>query len=104
LFALEHSAVFAAQARDIVAQRERLQQAFAAMPGVQAFPSDANMILLRLEGTPSRAGEVFETLRAHGILIKNVSKMHALLANCLRITVGTAAENTRLLAALQETL
>jgi len=104
LFSLEHSEVFAAQARDIVAQRERLQQAFAALPGVQAFPSDANMILLRLDGAANRATEVFDALRTQGILVKNVSKMHPLLANCLRITVGTTAENTLLLAALQEIL
>jgi histidinol-phosphate/aromatic aminotransferase/cobyric acid decarboxylase-like protein len=30
--------------------------------------------------------------------------MHPLLANCLRITVGSAPENTLLLAALQEIL
>jgi len=30
--------------------------------------------------------------------------MHPLLAQCLRLTVGTADENTRLLAALLESL
>jgi histidinol-phosphate aminotransferase len=104
LFALEHAEVFAAQAADILAQRERLQQAFARLPGVQAFTSEANMILLRLRGNADRAAGVFDALKAHGILVKNVSKMHPLLGNCLRITVGTAYENTQLLAALQEIL
>jgi len=31
--------------------------------------------------------------------VKNVSKMHPLLADCLRLTGGTADENTLLLAA-----
>ena len=104
LFALEHAAVFAAQAHEIVAERARLQQAFAALPGLQAFPSEANMILLRLHGAGDRATSVFEALKARGILVKNVSKMHPLLGNCLRITVGTAAENAQLLLALQEIL
>jgi histidinol-phosphate aminotransferase len=38
------------------------------------------------------------------VLVKNVSKMHPLLANCLRVTVGTAEENTRMLDALQASL
>jgi histidinol-phosphate aminotransferase len=104
LFALEHTDVFAAQARDIVAERVRLQQAFVEMPGLQAYPSEANMILVRLDGTPDRALTVFDALKTRGVLVKNVSKMHPLLQNCLRITVGTAPENTQLLAALQEIL
>ncbi|NVO07571.1 MAG: histidinol-phosphate transaminase, partial [Rhodoferax sp.] len=69
LFALGHAEVFAAQAEDIKAQRSRLLKAFAAMPGLQAFPSDANMILLRLHGD-GRATAVFEALKSQGILVK----------------------------------
>ncbi|MBW8893670.1 MAG: histidinol-phosphate aminotransferase, partial [Burkholderiales bacterium] len=43
-------------------------------------------------------------LKARGVLIKNVSAMHPLLANCLRITIGTPDENTRLLAELPSCL
>jgi len=38
------------------------------------------------------------------VLVKNVSKMHPLLNNCLRLTVGTAPENRQLLAALEASL
>jgi histidinol-phosphate aminotransferase len=38
------------------------------------------------------------------VLVKNVSKMHPLLANCLRLTIGTPEENKQLLAALQAAL
>ena len=104
LFALEHADVFAAQAADLRAERDRLQKAFAAMPGVQAFDSDANMILLRIAGEGDRAQTVFDGLKTRGVLVKNISKMHPLLTNCVRITVGTADENTQLLKALQEAL
>jgi histidinol-phosphate aminotransferase len=104
LFALEHAAVFAEQAADIKAERARLQQAFAGLPGLQAYPSDANMVLVRLDGDQNRAHTVFESLKARGVLVKNVSKMHPLLSNCLRLTVGNGAENSLLLAALQEIL
>ena len=104
LWALEHASVFQAQAQDIVAQRQRLQAAFAGMAGLQAFPSEANMILVRFDENQHQAPNVFAALIDRGILVKNVSKMHPLLSNCLRITVGTAAENTQLLAALQDIL
>ncbi len=100
LFALEHAEVFAVQAKDLRAQRTRLMQALAAFPGVTPFPSEANMILTRVPD----AGKTFDGLKAHKVLVKNVSKMHPLLANCLRLTVGTAAENDQLLVALKASL
>ena len=104
LFALEHQEVFAAQAREICAQRAMLLEALRALPGVKAWDSDANMVLVRILGEGERAQKVFDGLKAHGVLVKNVSKMHPLLAQCLRLTVGTAAENAQLLKALQEIL
>jgi histidinol-phosphate aminotransferase len=104
LFALEHAEVFAVQAQEIRAQRAMLLEALAAMPGVRAFESDANMVLVRIHGEGDRAQAVFDGLKSRGVLVKNVSKMHPLLINCLRLTVGTAEENNRLLTALQESL
>lgn len=102
LFALEHEAVFAGQASELVAQRARLQAALADLEpkGVQSWKSDANMILVRVPD----ALKTFEGMKSRGVLVKNVSKMHTLLANCLRLTVGTADENTQLLAALEQSL
>jgi histidinol-phosphate aminotransferase len=104
LFALEHTSVFARQADEIRSQRARLQQAFQSMPTVQSWPSDANMILLRITGPGDPAQRLFDALKHRGILVKNVSKMHPLLANCLRVTVGAASENDALLAALKDLL
>jgi histidinol-phosphate aminotransferase len=100
LFALEHADVFARQAADLRAERERLQQALRAMPGVKAWRSDANMILVRVPDSQ----KAFEGMKARGVLVKNVSRMHPLLANCLRLTVGTAGENTLMLEALSASL
>jgi histidinol-phosphate aminotransferase len=58
------------------------------------------MVLVRVPD----AQKTFDGLKSRKVLVKNVSKMHPLLAQCLRLTVGTADENTRLLAALQESL
>jgi histidinol-phosphate aminotransferase len=96
LFALEHAQVFAAQARVLREERARLVKALAAMPGVKPFPSEANMVLVRVPD----AMAWFEGLKASKVLVKNVSKMHPLLANCLRLTVGTPQENDMMLAAI----
>jgi len=100
LFALEHESVFAAQAKSLREERARIQVALARLPGVKSWPSDANMILVRVPD----AQNTFDGMKSRGVLVKNVSKMHPLLANCLRLTVGTADENAQMLAALQASL
>ena len=100
LFALAHADVFAQQAAEICAQRAVLIEALGRMPGVTAYPSDANMVLARVPN----AQRSFDGLKASGILVKNVSKMHPLLGECLRLTVGTPAENAQLIQALQQHL
>ncbi|MDP1953365.1 MAG: histidinol-phosphate transaminase [Polaromonas sp.] len=100
LFALEHAEVFAAQAQELRAQRAIVFAALQALPGVKAWKSDANMILVRVP----EAAKTFDGMRARKLLVKNVSKMHPLLTNCLRLTVGNADENLQMLAALKESL
>ena len=77
-----------------------LLEALSAMTNVKAWKSDANMILIRVPD----AAKTFDGMKARGVLVKNVSKMHALLANCLRLTVGTVGENAQMLAALEKSL
>jgi len=100
LFALEHADVFAAQAKDLRDQRAVLMAQLASMPGVKAWRSDANMVLVRVRD----AQKTFDGMKSRGVLVKNVSRMHPLLANCLRLTVGTADENVLMLSALQASL
>ncbi|CAN1511507.1 HisC Histidinol-phosphate/aromatic aminotransferase and cobyric acid decarboxylase [Burkholderiaceae bacterium] len=104
LFALEHTEVFAQQAAVIRTEREALFKALQLMAGVTPYASEANMMVLRFEGEADAAARAFEVLKAHKVLVKNVSKMHPVLANCLRLTIGTPEENTQLLAALQAAL
>ena len=100
LFALEHEDEYARQATVIRAERERLQHALRALPGVTPFPSDANMILVRVADAPA----VFEGMKRRGVLVKDRSKAHPLLANCLRLTVGLPEENDQMIAALKASL
>lgn len=100
LFALEHADEFARQAIVIKSERERLLAALATMPGAKAYPSQANMILVRVNDSAA----VFHALKARGILIKNVAGLHGLLANCIRLTVGRPSENDAQIAALTDIL
>jgi histidinol-phosphate aminotransferase len=100
LFALEHADEFAHQAEVLRSERARLMQALAAMPGLRPYPSEANMILTRAPD----AAALFEALKQRGVLVKNVSKLHPLLHNCLRLTVGTPQENDTMVAALESSL
>ncbi|WP_137892573.1 histidinol-phosphate transaminase [Ramlibacter sp. 2FC] len=108
MFAIEHADVFAVQAAELRVQRGQLIEALGRLPGVQPFKSEANMILVRVQGQDSAdsgaAARVFEGMKARQVLVKNVSKMHPLLANCLRLTVGTPEENAQMLAALKASL
>jgi histidinol-phosphate aminotransferase len=96
-FLLDHLDVLDAQAAELRAERTRLETAVAALPGATVFPSAGNFLLVRVPD----AAAVFETLLTSRVLIKNVSKMHPLLANCLRLTVGTVEENAQMIAALK---
>ena len=100
LFALEHADEYARQAQSIREERQRLYAALQALPGVHAFPSDANMVLARVPD----AARSFAALKARGILVKNVSALHPLLVDCLRLTVGTPDETRLLIEALKESV
>lgn len=94
--ALEQFEPLQAQNAQIRADRESLQQALAALPGVECYASEANFILIRI----ADATGVYKQLLEAGILVKNLNGGHALLHNCLRITVGSPEENSALIAAL----
>jgi histidinol-phosphate aminotransferase len=100
LFALEHADEFARQAAVLRSERARLMDALNRLPGVRPYPSEANMVLARVPD----AAALFAALKARGVLVKNVSSLHPLLANCLRLTVGTPQENTLMIEALEASL
>jgi histidinol-phosphate aminotransferase len=100
LFALEHAEVFAEQAMALRRERARLLTELAKITGVTVFPSDANMILVRVPD----AKRAFEGMKQRKVLIKHIAGLHPLLANCLRLTVGTPEENALMIQALKESL
>lgn len=99
-FALRNYRVLEAQTAEIRKLRTRLLASLAALPGVTAFASDANFILLRVEG----AERVFAGLKEHKVLIKNLSPAGGLLRDCLRVTVGSKEQNQAFIEALENVL
>jgi histidinol-phosphate aminotransferase len=97
---LQHETVLTEQAAAIKLERRRMSRELGRMPGVTAFPSDANFILFRV----SNAERVFDDLKNRGILVKGLHGSHVLLENCLRVTVGTPDENDAFLSSLTHTL
>ncbi|WP_157266076.1 histidinol-phosphate transaminase [Azohydromonas aeria] len=100
LFALEHADEFARQAAVLREQRSQLLQQLRDLPGAHPYPSEANMILVRVPD----AKQAFEGMKSRGVLVKNVSALHPLLGNCLRLTVGTPDENRLMIDALKASL
>jgi histidinol-phosphate aminotransferase len=82
---------------EVVAERDRLSAAVAALPGVEVFPSSANLFVIRVAG----AQRVWRGLADRSVLVRNFDRPGP-LAGCLRVTVGTPDENRRFLAALTE--
>lgn len=103
-FVLDHAQVLDAQAAALCAEREKLAAALTALPGVKVFPSAANFLLMRVEAENTSANNVFSALLERKVLIKNVGRMHALLENCLRVTVSTPEENRIFLDAMKASL
>ncbi|MGE5339125.1 MAG: histidinol-phosphate transaminase [Gemmatimonadota bacterium] len=99
-FMLDQLPLLDEQAAVLRAERSRLLALLRALPHLEAFDSSANFILFRVDD----ADGVFARLKERGILIKNVSRMHPLLAGCLRTTVGTPAENDAFIDALKTSL
>jgi histidinol-phosphate aminotransferase len=99
-FMLDHLPLLDGQAATLRAERGRVMQALCAMDGLSAFESAGNFILIRV----TDADATFAALKARGILVKNASHMHPLLAGCLRVSIGTPAENDAVLNAMNASL
>lgn len=98
--ALEDGARSVAQQRVVMlrAERERLRQVIAGVPGVrQVYPSDGNFLLVRFDD----AETCYRLLLAAGIVVRDMRAMPQ-LGDALRISIGSAEQNLRLEAALKE--
>lgn len=98
LVALKHFSLVQERIRLIVSERVRLMAGLATVQQVRSYPSAANFILFDVIGDRQ---QVLRGLLERGVLIRDVSSP-GLLANAVRVSVGTPAENDRFLHALRD--
>ena len=98
---LREPAVVDRAVRTLIAERDRLRLALDARGDVRVYPSAANFLLVELRTRSPR--QVFSALHERGVLVRDVSS-YPRLSRCLRVSVGSAEENDRFLAALADVL
>lgn len=98
--ALGHQAEMEARVAAVVGERERLVAGLARL-AVDVWPSGANFVLFRPRAAEGAA--VWQGLVERSVLVRDCSSWPR-LAGCLRVTVGTPAENDLFLTALKEVL
>lgn len=90
-------AVIASRVALCATERERVSRALRAVPTIDVHPSVTNFILFRLKG--DRPADVHACFLEHGVLIRDVSMWPA-NEGCLRVSIGTPAENDRFIDAI----
>ena len=95
--ALKKSKELKSRISKIVSERKRLYSEMIKMEGIRPFPSDANFILFKVDD----ADNLYKGLLQRGVLIRN---MKDIAGGCLRVTVGTPAENTTFIKNLKQLL
>jgi histidinol-phosphate aminotransferase len=98
--ALAYTAEMEARVAGVVEERGRLAVALSDLP-VDTWPSDANFILFRPRRPDGPA--VWQAMVERSVLVRDCSGWPG-LEGCLRVTVGTPAENDAFLGALSEVL
>ena len=79
--------------RQLIQQRMRMEAAFAELPFLSPFPSQANFVLNRVSGMTAACFR--DRLARAGIIVRYYEKPR--LDDCIRISAGTAAQIDRLL-------
>lgn len=83
----------------IVNERERIYNELLKFNALEVFPSKSNFILIRME----KSQLLFDYLLSKSILVKQY-KNSSTLDNCIRLTIGSSEENTKLLQYIKEVL
>jgi histidinol-phosphate aminotransferase len=83
----------------ILKERELMKKSLRQIPHVRVYDSGANFLLF--ETLIKSPHEVFESLLAKGILIRDVSS-YPMLDRGLRVSIGSPSENAEFLAVLKE--
>ncbi|MBR0128798.1 MAG: histidinol-phosphate transaminase [Neisseriaceae bacterium] len=97
-FALQHIEWINNNIQQLKMEREIAFAQLEDIKNITVFPSESNFLTLRVPD----ADACFQQLLQNGFLVKNLNRMHPLLNNCLRITIGKPEDNVRWLAVLKK--
>jgi histidinol-phosphate aminotransferase len=98
--ALAYQPQMEARVAAVVEERGRVSAALGELP-VDTWPSGANFVLFRPRGVDGET--VWKALLERSILVRNCASWPR-LDGCLRVTIGTTAEDDAFLSALKEIL
>lgn len=96
-FAMRHFDKVAQTTAALKAERGRVFESLASIGRLKAFPSEANFITVRV---PDAEG-LYEALKRNKILVKKLHGTHPLLAQCLRLTIGSPPQNDAVLKVIR---
>ena len=95
-----HAEPHDAHVAEVCSQRQWLATELAKMPCVlKVYHSDANFLLVKV----TDADAIYDYLVANGIIVRNRNRVKG-CEGCLRITVGTPAENVNVIDALKQSV
>ena len=80
--------------RSIISERDRLFRELSKIGGIAPYPTEANFVLFRVKD----AGRIYRELLKKGVLVRD---MKGVVDGCIRVTVGSPAENRIFLDALR---
>jgi histidinol-phosphate aminotransferase len=79
--------------QNIITSRKKTEQQLKSLPCViKVYPSDANFLLVKV----TEPQKLYNFLKEHKLIIRDRSRV-SLCMGCLRITIGSEAENSRLI-------
>ncbi|EOB53338.1 aminotransferase class I and II family protein [Neisseria meningitidis 75643] len=96
--ALQHYGIISANIDSLKNERERMFAELGKICRLNTFSSQANFITIRVPD----ADLLFDTLKQNRILVKKLHGAHPLLEHCLRITVGSPAQNDAVLNIIRQ--
>ncbi len=86
------------QVKEIIAQRVVVIEALKSLDTIEkVYPTDANFVLVKV----ADANKMYDDLVEAGVIVRNRTKIVG-CKNTLRLTIGTAEENERMLAVIKK--
>ncbi|MBN3860315.1 histidinol-phosphate transaminase [Neisseriaceae bacterium PsAf] len=96
-YILEHFDWVTEKTTEIKYQREIMLSELESIEFLEVYPSETNFLMIR---TPD-AKLVFDTLYKNKILVKNFHGKHPMLDQCVRITIGTPEQNSKVIGVIK---